>query len=91
MRLKKNKEDIVFDKEKLIMKKEMEKKEILRERKDKKNSPQYKSELWKAIEANTEFNVNNYELQGEIKDLKEQCVIDNEAEVQEIITAIKPM
>ena len=40
---------------------------------------------------NTELNVNNYELQGEIKYLKEQCVIDNYAEVQEIITAINPM
>ena len=58
------------------MKKEMENKEILRERKDKKNSPQYESELWKALEVNTKLNVNTYELQAEIKHFKEQCVID---------------
>ena len=76
-----DKDDIVVEKEELIMTKEMETKKILRYReKPQKISPQYESELWKAMEVNDELKVNVDEQQDDIKHLKEQCDIDNEDE-----------
>ena len=62
------------------------------ERKNPKiSSPQYKSELWKAIEGNKDLKLNVHEQLDDIKHLKEQCDIDDEDEVQEITAAITPM
>ena len=62
------------------------------ERKNTKiSSPQYESELWKAIEVNIELKINVDEQQDYIKHLKEQCDIDDEDEVQKITAAITPM
>ena len=66
------KEDIVVEKEELIMKKEMENKEILRKKHTKISSLQFKSELWKAIEVNNELELNVDEQQDDTKHLKKQ-------------------
>ena len=52
------KEDIVVEKEKIIMKTKMDITEILREKNTKICSPQYESEKCKAIRVNNELKVN---------------------------------
>ena len=63
------KEDIIVEKEELIRKKEMENKEILREeeKNTKISSPQYESELWKAIEVNNKLQLDFDEQQDDTK------------------------
>ena len=71
-------EDIVVKKEELIIKKEMENKEILRERK-KISSPQDESKLWMAIKVNNELYLNVAGQPDDIKqvDVKERFVYTN--------------
>ena len=45
----------------------------------------------KAIEVNNELKLNVDKQQDDVKDLKEQCDIDDEDEVQEIKAASTPM
>ena len=59
------KEDIVVDKEELIMKKEMKNKEILRNT-TKISCPQNEREFWKAIEVNDELKLNVDEQKDDI-------------------------
>ena len=87
---KKRKTDIVIANKELIMKKEIENKEILRNN-TKISSPPYKSELWKAINVNNKLKLTVDEQQGDIKHLKHLCDIHNEIEVQEITAAMNPM
>ena len=57
-----------------------ENKEIWRKNTHTKSSPQYESELWKAIEVNNELKLDVDKQQNTIKYLKEQCDIDDEDE-----------
>ena len=84
------KKHMVVEKEEFIMKKEVENKDILRKKNTKISSPQYKSELWKAIEGNNDLKFNVHEQSDDINHLKEQCDIDHKDEVQEITAATTP-
>ena len=61
------------------------------EKNTKISSPQYESELWKAIEVKNESKINVDEQQDEKKHSKEQCDIEEEDKNQEITAAITPM
>ena len=61
----------------------MKNKKIWREKKRKICSPQYQSELWRAIEVNNELKVNVDEQQDDITLYKDQHDRDNEDEVHE--------
>ena len=45
----------------------------------------------KAVEVNNDLKLNDDKPQGDIKDLKEQCDIDDEDELQKITTASTPI
>ena len=82
------KEDIVVEMEELIMKKRIKTRKYWEKKPKSKRYERYECELWNAIEGINELKLY---VNDDIKDLKEQCDIDNEDEGEKITAAITPM
>ena len=92
MRMKITKKCIVVEKEEIIMKKDMDNKEIMRERKNMTITVHSLKVFYeKAIEVNNELKLNVDEQEDDIKHLNKQCDVDDEHETQEITAAISLM